>query len=351
MSLLDTLVKVTISISTAVPDSASFGNILIVGPAPATAPETAPPAVGKYTELSEVKTAGWGTDDPVYKGASIAFANGANPLYIAVQQTTTGKTLESIDKTLDRALETDGWYGVAPCGITGDDLSKIAEWADANCKLFGFTVSGSTNPVGTSHPYAFGFATKSASAYPNNMYTHIAMLAVGFGYTPGSETWAYKTLAGIEAEPYTVTEMTALDTAGLNYYVACAGKNITLCGKTVSGEWIDVIRFRDWLQNDMQKRIYNLLIANPKVPFTSGGITLIQNQMLASLTQGQRQGGIAPTEYDDDGTEIPGFTTSVPAMSSASDADKAARNLKGCKFTARLAGAIHLVEVNGSLVS
>jgi len=34
-----------------------------------------------------------------------------------------------------------------------------------------------------------------------------------------------------------------------------------------------------------------------------------------------------------------------------SDADKAARTLKGCKFTARLAGAIHLVEVTGSLVS
>ncbi len=351
MSLLDTLVQVNISIGTAVPDSASFGNILIVGPAPATAPETAPPAVGKYTELSEVKDAGWGTDDPVYKGASVAFANGASPLYIAVQQTTSGTTLEGVDKTLDRALETDDWYGIAPCGTAAGDLTKIAEWADANNKLFGFTVSGSTNPVGTSHPYAFGFATKSAATYPNNLYTHVAMLAIGFGYTPGSETWAYKTLAGIEPEPYTATEMSTLESAALNYYTVCAGKSITLSGKTVSGEWIDVIRFRDWLKNDMQKRIYNLLIANPKVPFTSGGITLIQNQMLASLTQGQRQGGIAPTEYDDDGNATPGFTTSVPDIGSVSDAERAARNLKGCKFTARLAGAIHLVEVSGSLVS
>ena len=217
--------------------------------------------------------------------------------------------------------------------------------------MFGFTVSGSTNPVGTSHPYAFGFATKSAETYPNNMYTHVAMLAAAFVHTPGSETWAYKTLAGIEAEPYTATEMTALDAAGLNYYITCAGKNITLTGKTVSGEWIDVIRFRDWLKNDMQKRIYNLLVTNPKVPFTSGGITLIQNQMLASLIQGQRQGGISPTEYDEDGNEIPGFTTSVPKMTSISDAEKAARTLKGCKFTAKLAGAIHLIEVSGTLVN
>ena len=101
----------------------------------------------------------------------------------------------------------------------------------------------------------------------------------------------------------------------------------------------------------MQKGIYNLFITNPKVPFTSAGITLIQNQMIASLKKGQKQGGIADTEYDEDGNEILGFTTSVPTAASVSDADKAARTLKGCKFTARLAGAIHLVEVTGSLVS
>lgn len=31
-----------------------------------------------------------------------------------------------------------------------------------------------------------------------------------------------------------------------------ASKNITQGGKTGGGEWIDVIRFRDWLQNDME---------------------------------------------------------------------------------------------------
>ena len=67
--------------------------------------------------------------------------------------------------------------------------------------------------------------------------------------------------------------------------------------------------------------------------------------------KGQKQGGIADTEYDEDGNEIVGFTTSVPTAASVSDADKAARTLKGCKFTARLAGAIHLVEVSGTLVS
>lgn len=347
MALIDTLVKMNISISTAAADSESFDNMLIVGPAPAAGGATTPPDVGVYTEIGELTSAGWGKTDPVYIGASIAFANNPSaPLYIAVI-----KLDEKATDALDRAIETPGWYGIAPCGVSTDELADIALWADANTKFLGFTVTDGENPVGTSYARAYGFGTKSSQTYPNNIYTHVAMMATGLSYEAGSETWAYKTLNGIEPEPYTQTEIAALKAENLNCYVHCAGKNITLDGRTVSGEWIDVIRFRDWLQNDMQKGIYNLFIMNPKVPFTSKGITLIQNQMIASLKKGQTKGGIAETEYDADGNEIVGFTTSVPTAASVSDADKAARTLKGCKFTARLAGAIHLVEVNGTLVS
>ena len=344
MNLLDKLVKVNISVTGAVADAESFDNILIVGPAPKTTPKDAPPMVGAYASLAEVASAGFASADPIYTAASVAFANGASLIYVAIQQ-----TAEEIEATLNRALETAGWYGFALCGDNADNYKKAAEWADANAKLFGFTVNGTTNTVGTSNAYAFGFASKSIETYPNNAYTHIAAMVEVMKHVAGSETWAYKTLVGIEPENFTTTEINTIETNGLNYFVKCAGKNITLNGKTVSGEWIDVIRFRDWLQNDMQKRIYNVLIANSKVAYTSAGITLIENQMLASLMQGQANGGIAETEFDADGNEIPGFTTSVPKTVSVSDADKAERTLKNCKFTARLAGAIHLVEVNGSL--
>ena len=351
MSLLDNLVKVSISVSTAVADAESFDNMLLVGPAPSAAPKNAPPAIGVYNELAEVKSAGWEAGDPIYKGASIAFANGATEIYIAVQQKKTDDSLESIDVTLDRALETAGWYAIAPCGVDESNYAAIAAWGDQNTKMFGYTKAHTAEFVDSKHARTFGFGSKVLDTHPNNAYTHVAMFAVGLGYTPGSETWAYKTLVGIEPEPFTATEIEAMKAKNINFYVHCAGKNITLDGKTVSGEWIDVIRFRDWLQNDMQKGIYNLFITNPKVPFTSAGITLIQNQMIASLKKGQKQGGIADTEYDEDGNEIVGFTTSVPTAASVSDADKAARTLKNCKFSARLANAIHLAEVNGNLVS
>ena len=60
-------------------------------------------------------------------------------------------------------------------------------------------------------------------------------------------------------------------------------------------------------------------------------------------------GGIAESEFDEDGTEIPGYVTSVPLAASLSASEKASRKLTKCKFKARLAGAIHFAELKGSL--
>ena len=110
-----------------------------------------------------------------------------------------------------------------------------------------------------------------------------------------------------------------------------------------------MIRFRDWLKNDMQVRVVNLFIMNTKIPYTDEGIALIHNAMIASLKRGQVMGGIARDEFDDDGVRISGFATSVPLASSLTASEKASRILRGCKFRARLAGAIHFAEIKGSL--
>ena len=144
--------------------------------------------------------------------------------------------------------------------------------------------------------------------------------------------------------------MKALSDANLNYFITVGNKNISMNGKVIGDEWADVIRFRDWLKNDMQVRVVNLFITRPKVPFTDSGIGLVQNQMLASLKAGQDVGGIAEEEFDEDGNSIPGYTTSVPLAASLTASQRASRKLINCKFKARLAGAIHVAELTGSLV-
>lgn len=346
MGLIDNLVNVKISISEGVGSSASFSNILLVGIA---ADDATPKNIAVYASANEILEAGWDENSAIYKAAVVAFMNGATQLYVAEKGAS-----ESISDVLNRANETDGWYGLALAGFEPADYKTVADWAESNSKLFGYTVDCSEsieNPVPTTYSYAFGIGTKKTVTNDNNTHLAVAFLAKSLTYQAGSETWAYKTLSGVEYDEFTASDIAKLKTAGLNYYVLCAGKAITLEGKTTSGEWIDVIRFRDWLLNDMQTRIYNLFIKNAKVPYTDAGIALIQNQMIASLKEGQSVGGIAQTEYDDEGNEIPGFTTSVPTSANIGDANKATRTLAGCSFTARLANAIHIVEIRGTLTA
>ena len=348
MSLIDKLVNVKISISESVDSGASFSSVLLIGPAP-TKKEAQPKDVAAYSSVEEVLSAGWTADEKVYKAAAIAFMNGASELYIAVQ-----KEEADVVDILNAANEVNGWYGIAVVGIESTEYKKIADWAEANNKLFGFTQDCSeeiTSPLDKTYNYAFGFGTKRIEDNENNEFLALAVFAKAMSYQAGSETWAYKTLSGVTEDEFTTADITSLKEKSLNYYVVCAGKAITLDGKTLSGEWIDVIRFRDWLLNDMQIRIYNLFIKNPKVPYTDRGISLIQNQMIASLKEGQNVGGIANTEYDEEGNEIPGFTTTVPTSSSIGAANKASRTLSGCTFTARLANAIHIVEISGTLTA
>lgn len=125
--------------------------------------------------------------------------------------------------------------------------------------------------------------------------------------------------------------------------------SITQNGKIASGEWIDVIRFRDWLVEEIQTRVFNAMTNVGKIPYTDAGIAVIEGQIRSALKLGQQRGGIAPTEYNENGEKNLGFTTEVPLASSISAGQKASRILEDVKFKARLAGAIHVVEITGSL--
>ena len=357
-----------VNVQTPAVSGADFSTLLLIGPAPAAAPAKAPPDVGVYTSLKAVKEAGWLPEDgdtpadPIYTAANVAFAQSPQPpkIMIAVQKPRQAgedapTTLEPVADTLDRALNRTGWYGIAPAGIDPEDYKAIADWTEANEKLFGFPVQSTGKPLDTS-AYMRTFALYASigeddgdSTPDTTKYAHVAWFCKCFNYEPGSETWALKTLNLIEPASLTGTDMQDMKEQNINYYTTYAGKNVTQGGKTLGGEWIDVIRFRDWLKNDMQYRLFNLLYTHPKIPYTDEGISLVQNQMIASLTQGQRQGGIAPDEFDEDGKLIPGFTVTVPLAATLTAADRASRVLSGCKFHARLAGAIHVVNVYGTL--
>ncbi len=269
--------------------------------------------------------------------------------------------LENVALTLARAVETSGWYVACPAGIPDDQLEDAAAFIEATEKMMAYTEMGffGTEPptptVGDVYFRTLGvYGRETSDQLDNdvpeaNPYMNVAFVAKWLNYPSGSETSAFKRLASVYPSDLTTTEMKALAAANMNYFIKVGNANITMNGKVRAGEWADVIRFRDWLKNDMQVRVVNLFIVNPKVPYTDPGIALIQNAMLASLKSGQDAGGIAPEEFDEDGNLIPAYQTSVPLAASLSASQRASRKLLNCKFKARLAGAIHFAELKGSL--
>jgi hypothetical protein len=258
-------------------------------------------------------------------------------------------------EVLDAALTTTGWYVACAAGIDQSWYEQVAQWTEAQTKLFTYTFLQREDPVGQVYFRSFGVCGLindfdiPGEEPEANRYLHIAMTAKCLAYPAGSETWAFKQLAAVFPSQISSTLRKMLTEGHSNFFTRYAGRNITMNGQVRGGEWIDVIRGRDWLQNDMQLRLFNLLLMNPKIPYTNGGIALVQNEMIASLKAATDRGIVAPDEYDENNQLVPGFTTRVPNSMTLTATQKASRVLEGCTFRARLAGAIHVIDVRGTL--
>lgn len=361
---LDDIVKCNVEISSPGSSDLSFDSILLVVPEPKVgqATMTKVTAISRADELTDY---GFKTDDVAYEAASVAFSQNPAPdkVYIYIRKLTSDigsepKKYEAMKVALATASTEINFYGLHITDFREKkDIEDTMAWVEENQKLFGFEYTDSSKFPVTNTTFYRSFADFSglADGYTaeeqpeRNKYEALAKMAKCFGYDPGTETWVMKELATIVPSMLTTELKTQLEEKNVNTFLRYAGTNITMGGKTLAGEWIDVIRFRDWIKNEMQIRIFNILKTNRKVPFTDGGIGMIEGAMEAVLKVGQDIGGIAPTEYDKDGNEIPGFKVKVPKASDLTESQKKSRKLTGCRWTARLAGAIHAVEIEGFL--
>lgn len=131
--------------------------------------------------------------------------------------------------------------------------------------------------------------------------------------------------------------------------------SITLGGKVAAGEWLDIIRGRDWLEEQIKLEVFRLQIQPTKLGYTDNDIQKIAARVAKVLDRATVNGFLAPDEYiEDQFGEItgvnPGYVLTVPLASSVSTNDRANRVFKPAQmFKARVAGAIHLVEINGEI--
>lgn len=253
--------------------------------------------------------------------------------------------------------EDSAWYGLVLTERTKARQLDAAEWTEARSKLFITATSEADvlNPsldtdlisvLGDSQYFrtAVLYHTNAATEYPD-----AAWAARVFTIAPGGETWALKRLGSITPSNLTATQkQTIVNKGGNTFEFYQPQLALTNPGKTAAGEWIDIIRFRDYLADLIQTNMVQMMINRDKVPYTDAGIQLCANNLRKSLRTGQDVGGIAPDEVDADGNTVPGFVITAPLSSEVDDVTKASRVLN-LSFVARIAGAIHVVEITGAL--
>jgi hypothetical protein len=166
--------------------------------------------------------------------------------------------------------------------------------------------------------------------------------------TPGNETWAYKTLAGVTASALTTTQEgnacgTSQTTFGknANVYVRVGDDSITKKGRAPNGQWIDLVRGIDDLGSEIgaDARAY-FLGAPEKVPYDDSGIAGVEAIIRKNLRKRQPRFIRADQE----------IVVTVPRAADVDPADRAARVLNGIEFEAGLTGAIHAANVKGRLI-
>lgn len=391
---LDDIVKCHIDISSPTSNDAAFDKILLVVSAPESTGKKTMKKATAISKADELLDYGFTTEDAAYVAATVAFAQSPSPteLYVCIRQMVSSKEetdieemnveetgtegtdteepstdesnteeileYETVSSTLARANAEVAFYGLHLTEFRdADDIAEAIVWAEANEKLFGFEYIDYENcPIKNFSYYrSFGIYSGNASVYDEeeqpkeNEYAALAWMAKCFGYDPGTETWHLKELATIVPSTLSTEQKKTLKEKHINTFLRYSGANCTIGGYTLAGEWIDVIRFRDWLKAEMQLRVFAVEKANRKVPFTDKGIGLIEGAMESTLKDGQDIGGIAPTEFDENDKEIQGFKVTVPKAMDLTEAERKSRKLTGCYYTARLAGAIHLVEIEGYL--
>jgi hypothetical protein len=157
---------------------------------------------------------------------------------------------------------------------------------------------------------------------------------------PGSITWKFQTLAGLDYIDYTTTEAGALTSKECNNYVRISGISTAQEGVTSSGEFIDVVRGIDFIRARLQEYVFGALARADKIPYTDPGVAVIVAEVTAVMKL-----GITNEILTDD----PAPVVSAPLVSEVSTTDKANRLLPDVTFTGVLAGAIHAVEISGTV--
>lgn len=254
--------------------------------------------------------------------------------------------------------ENDDWFAVilgkrstvADIKTDQEALVTYIETVDRIAGISTFettTASASLNSAGTD----IGNVLKAAAVsqtfliWSGNFlkYPEAAILGKQLPQNPGSNTYLYTKIKGITPDVISNTYLTNLNAKNVNTIQQISGGDTMMATEGImpNGTFIDVKVGLLCIKARVKESVMRLLTSGKKVPFTNAGLSAVKMAVESPLRilAGADYGLILESS----------IKVIVPDVTAIAPADKANRYLNAVSFSCILQGAVHTVQVNGTI--
>jgi hypothetical protein len=291
-------------------------------------------------------------------------ASGASPLI-------PGLAAESALAAVQAFVATSSqWYGLMDAttvDLQQADYIAIAAYilAGQRQRIFGTTIQN-TNVMDPTNSADLGSVLQSFNnrkvfwMYSGfNPYAVATMFGRGFtvDFTGNNTTitLAYKQAPGLQAEQLNETQFATLIGKGGNVNITVSNGAVMLWnGQMSNGYWFDEVQGVDWLQNQIQTDVFNLLYTTgTKIPQTDAGSNQIATAIAAACEAGVNNGLLAPGQWNADGfgqfqrgmALTKGYYIYYPPVATQAENLRQERQSVPFQVAAKLAGAVQNVNI------
>lgn len=259
--------------------------------------------------------------------------------------------LDVADTSTDAGIATDlaaaaavdnDWLGLIIDSNSAAEIAAAGAWALSNEKILAsLSCDAAEFVAGTGVAHTMNAATNH-NAYVIATKDQLGCAEAGLmgrqlSRTPGSSTWAHKSIAGATADGLSGTEFSNARANGAITYVN-DGVTHTYDGWACSKRHLDVTIGIMWLKARIREAVLIVLVNNEKLGFTNPDAALLEAAVAGVLSQAETNRLI-----------MPGWSVSRPDVSTISAANKLGRIFPDLKFNAVLQGAIQKVEIDGTV--
>ena len=260
------------------------------------------------------------------------------------------------------AIEAGGfdWYCTLLTSRTRREQVEAAIWTEAStrpriCLLQSSEAALIAAAYSAGGPYAdIGSELKAlnyhrtALVYASSDTNMVAAAWAGarLPFLAGTQTWAIKRLVGVVAETLSATAYAfltgtkAAPTSGknVNVYQSLGQVSVMMRGQMASGRYIDVTRAADYLADQVEVAVGNLLLGENKVPYTTAGLALVEAAITEPLVAAKLAGILADDEE---------IRVQMPTIAQVSASDRTNRLLNPpAQVSVVYSGAIHAAQIN-----